>query len=119
MSGAAGGGWLSDIAAGAVSSGVNLPTFVALNAALLAVILCLILLLAFSLSSPGHAFLVPHVAVLIFLAIGLWGLMIWLIGVVGLTDVSSSDAAAAAGGDSDEGSDEGGGEAADGRRKQE
>lgn len=73
-----------DVATGAVSTGVNGATFLALNAVLLAAIFSLILLLAFSLTA--NPALVPHVLVLIFLAVGLWGLMIWLIGVVGVQE---------------------------------
>jgi predicted MFS family arabinose efflux permease len=80
--------FINDIAVGAVTQGTNLPTFILLNCCLLAVVFCLIFLLAFSLTA--NPALVPHVLVLIFLAIGLWGLMIWLIGVVGVVDSSSS-----------------------------
>lgn len=74
--------FITQIANGALEQGVNYPTFVVLNVALFAVLLSLIFLLAFALSSSPA--LVPHVLVLIFLAIGLWGLMIWLIGVTGI-----------------------------------
>lgn len=74
--------FITDVATGAISPGTNLATFIALNVVLLLVIFSLILLLAFSLTA--NPALVPHVLILIFLAIGLWGLMIWLIGVVGV-----------------------------------
>lgn len=74
--------FLSQIATGALEQGVNYPTFIALNAVLFAVLLSLICLLAFALSSSPA--LVPHVVVLIFLAVGLWGLMIWLVGMTGI-----------------------------------
>jgi hypothetical protein len=74
--------FISDVATGAITPGTNIATFVALNVVLLLVIFSLIVLLAFSLSA--NPALVPHVLVLIFLAIGLWVLMIWLIGVVGV-----------------------------------
>lgn len=86
--------FLNDIATGAVSQGTNLATFIALNVVLLLVIFSLIFLLAFSLTA--NPALVPHVLVLIFLAIGLWGLMIWLIGVVGVVKSTEQQAGAAA-----------------------
>jgi hypothetical protein len=74
--------FIADVATGALSPGTNIATFIALNVVLLLVIFSLIVLLAFSLTA--NPALVPHVLVLIFLAIGLWALMIWLIGVVGV-----------------------------------
>lgn len=99
--------FINDIAVGAITQGTNLPTFILLNVILLTVLFCLIFLLAFSLTA--NPALVPHVLVLIFLAVGLWGLMIWLIGVVGVVNSSSSSKggegpeqeAAAAAGDGD------------------
>lgn len=85
--------FFNDIATGAVSQGTNLATFIALNVVLLLVIFSLILLLAFSLTA--NPALVPHVLVLIFLAIGLWGLMIWLIGVVGVVKSTAAATVAA------------------------
>lgn len=76
--------FFSQIASGALESGVNFPTFVAINVALFAVILSLILLLAASLTS--NPALVPHVCALIFLAIGLWGLIIYVVNLTGLAD---------------------------------
>ena len=84
--------FLEDIAVGAVTPGTNTATFLALNVVLLLVIFSLILLLAFSLTA--NPALVPHVLVLIFLAIGLWGLMIWLIGVVGTVKPADQQAPA-------------------------
>jgi heme/copper-type cytochrome/quinol oxidase subunit 2 len=83
--------WLAQIAEGAVSNGVNFATFVALNVALLLVIICLIFLLGLTLASEAHAALTPHVVVFILLAIGLWALMIWLIGVVGITETVQAE----------------------------
>jgi hypothetical protein len=77
-------GFLEAVAVGALSSGVNLPTFLALNAALFCVVLALVALLA--LSSRARPELVPHVFVLLLLATGLWGLLIWLVTTVGLED---------------------------------
>jgi hypothetical protein len=71
-----------ELASGAVSPGVNTATFLAVNVVLLAALLSLIVLLAASLAS--NSALVPHVLVLIFLAVGLWGGMVWLFGVVGV-----------------------------------
>lgn len=85
--------FFNDIAAGALQPGTNLATFIAFNVALLLVIFSLIVLLAFSLTA--NPALVPHVLVLIFLAIGLWGLMIWMIGVVGVVPTEQQTAAAA------------------------
>lgn len=82
--------FFNDIATGAVSEGTNLSTFVALQVVLLLVIFSLILLLAFSFTA--NPALVPHVLVLIFLTIGLWGLMIWLIGVVGVVKPAAAAA---------------------------
>jgi len=82
--------FLGDIAVGAVSPGTNIATFIALNVVLLLVIISLIPLLAYSLTS--NVALLPHVLVLIFLAVGLWGLMIWLIGVVGVVKTEEQQA---------------------------
>jgi len=49
-----------------------------LQMVLLLVITSLIPLVAYSLTS--NVALLPHVLVLVFLAVALWGLMIWLIG---------------------------------------
>jgi hypothetical protein len=86
--------FFNDIAAGALQPGTNLATFIAFNVALLLVIFSLIVLLAFSLTA--NPALVPHVLVLIFLAIGLWGLMIWMIGVVGVVPAEQQQQTAAA-----------------------
>lgn len=85
--------FLNDIAVGALNPGTNLATFVALNVVLLLVIISLIPLLAYSLTS--NVALLPHVLVLIFLAVGLWGLMIWLIGVVGVVKTEQQQALSA------------------------
>lgn len=76
--------FFSQVASGALESGVNYSTFIAINVALFAVILSLILLLAASLTS--NPALVPHVCVLIFLAIGLWGLIVYVVNLTGLSD---------------------------------
>lgn len=81
--------FFTQVANGVFEQGVNYPTFIALNVALFAVLLSLIFLLAFALSSSPA--LVPHVLVLIFLATGLWGLMIWLIGVTGLAAADTAE----------------------------
>jgi hypothetical protein len=89
--------FINDVAAGALTVGVNFSTFVAVQFVLLLAIFSLIILLA--LSFTAYPFLVPHVVVLIFLAVGLWGLMIWLVGMTGLQEQAadnSSTAAAAA-----------------------
>jgi len=77
-------GFLEAVAVGALAGGVNAPTFLALNAALFCVVLALVALLA--LSSRARPELVPHVFVLLLLAAGLWGLVIWLVTTVGLED---------------------------------
>lgn len=78
--------FFSQIATGAVESGVNYPTFIAINVVLFAVILSLILFLAAAASSPAHNWLVVHIIVLILLAIGLWGALIYVLGLTGIVD---------------------------------
>jgi hypothetical protein len=78
--------FFTQIATGAVESGVNYPTFIAINVVLFAVILSLILFLAAAASSPAHHWLVVHVIVLIFLAIGLWGALIYVLGLTGIVE---------------------------------
>lgn len=76
--------WAEDLVYGAVTRGVNQPTFAALNLVLLLAVLSLALLLIASIySNPA---LVPHVAFLLFLAVGLWASIVWLVGNLGLTD---------------------------------
>lgn len=78
--------FFSQIATGAVESGVNYPTFIAVNVVLFAVILSLILFLAAAASSPAHNWLVVHIIVLIFLAICLWGALIYVLGLTGIVE---------------------------------
>jgi type VI protein secretion system component VasK len=78
--------FFGQIATGAVESGVNYPTFIAINVVLFAVILSLILFLAAAASSPAHNWLVVHIIVLIFLAIGLWGALIYVLGLTGIVE---------------------------------
>jgi hypothetical protein len=78
------GSWAEDVAFGAISKGVNQPTFVVLNICLLLAVLSLAFLLFASIAT--NPALVPHVAFLLFLAIGLWGAIVWFIGNIGLTD---------------------------------
>jgi type VI protein secretion system component VasK len=78
--------FFSQIATGAVESGVNYPTFIAINFVLFGVILSLILFLAAAASSPAHNWLVVHIIVLIFLAICLWGALIYVLGLTGIVE---------------------------------
>jgi hypothetical protein len=73
-----------DIAEGIFEKGVNKSTFVALNAALGAVVLALLLLLASAIASQPS--LVPHVIVLLLLACGLWASIAWFCTTVGFSD---------------------------------
>jgi hypothetical protein len=75
---------LEDVVTGALTSGVNVSTFVALNALLLGAVFSLAALLAVSLrSAPALA---PHAAALLVLALGLWALIGWyVVAVVGFT----------------------------------
>jgi hypothetical protein len=77
-------GALEEILVGALASGINQPTVVCLNVALLSVVLSLgFLLFSTWNTNPG---LWPHVAFLLFLACGLWILMNWFILNVGTVD---------------------------------
>ena len=69
---------------GALSAGVNLPTFAAVNAALFALVVALVALLA--LSHRSRPELVPHLLALVALTTGLWSLLVWLVTTVGLAD---------------------------------
>jgi hypothetical protein len=77
-------GFAEDVVFGAVSKGVNQPTFVVLNVCLFLAVLSLALLLLASISS--NPALTPHVAFLLFLAIGLWAAIVWFVSNIGLTD---------------------------------
>lgn len=78
--------WLLDIAYGAISSGVNLPTHVAVNVILGLAFLSLLTLLAASVAT--QPWLVPHVIVLLLLAAGLWASINWFIAQTGIVDAS-------------------------------
>jgi hypothetical protein len=95
--------WLEDVVLGAISHGVNLPTAVVLNIVLALAVGSLLILLLVSFYS--HPALVPHVIVLLVLAVGLWVSINWFISNVGLVAGTSltdeqtapaSDAATAA-----------------------
>lgn len=77
--------FLEAVAVGALAAGVNLPTFLALNAALFAVVLTLCATLALA-HGGGRPELVPHLLALLALAAGLWALLVWLVTTVGLAD---------------------------------
>lgn len=77
--------FLEAVAVGALSAGVNLPTFLALNAALFGVVLTLCATLALA-HGGGRPELVPHLLALLALAAGLWALLVWLVTTVGLAD---------------------------------
>ncbi|BDA42168.1 hypothetical protein COCOBI_03-0530 [Coccomyxa sp. Obi] len=75
---------LEDVLYGALTSGVNKPTVLLLNLALIGCILSLGALLALSIN--GAPALVPHVAFLLFLAIGLFFLINWFLTQIGTVD---------------------------------
>lgn len=75
--------WLKDIAIGALSSGVNNATVVLLNASLLGCVGCLVFLLVGAVQS--QSWLVPHLAFLLTLAIGLWLSVNWFVVQLGTT----------------------------------
>ncbi|CAK0761839.1 hypothetical protein CVIRNUC_002899 [Coccomyxa viridis] len=75
---------IEDILYGALTNGVNKPTVLALNAALIGCILSLAALLVLSIN--GVPSLVPHVGFLLFLAIGLLFLINWFISQVGTVE---------------------------------
>jgi hypothetical protein len=72
------------LAVGALSAGVNLPTFLAVNAALFFLVATLVALLA--LSHRSRPELVPHLLALVALTTGLWSLLVWLVTTVGFAD---------------------------------
>lgn len=76
--------WYEDIVLGALGSGVNHPTLVFLNVVMALAVASLLLLLA--VSTVSHPPLLPHVVVLLLLAIGLWASINWFISNVGLVD---------------------------------
>jgi hypothetical protein len=75
---------LNDIAIGALAKGVNKNTLLALNTILAAAILSLLALLLVSIAS--YSFLVPHVCVLLVLAVLLTASINWFILSIGLVD---------------------------------
>ncbi|KAK9826485.1 hypothetical protein WJX81_004036 [Elliptochloris bilobata] len=76
--------WLEDVFVGALAPGVNAPTVLLLNAALVGCIASLGTLLVLALQ--GAPALVPHVAFLLALAAGLLLLINWFLGQVGTVD---------------------------------
>lgn len=76
--------WYEDVVLGALGSGVNHPTLVFLNVVMALAVASLLLLLA--VSTVSHPPLLPHVVVLLLLAIGLWASINWFISNVGLVD---------------------------------
>jgi hypothetical protein len=81
-----GGMWATDILFGAITSGVNLPTHIAVNVILGLAFSSLLALLAASVATKP--WLVPHVLVLLVLAAGLWISINWFISQTGLVDSS-------------------------------
>jgi hypothetical protein len=83
---------LYQIALGAISSGVNQPTFLALNI----VVLLLWLMLAYSLfvtaTSMEYGWLAPHCAAMLGVCSCLAGLLNWVIATVGLTSAAEQEA---------------------------
>ncbi|CAL8468145.1 g7684 [Coccomyxa elongata] len=77
---------VEDVLYGALTSGVNKPTVLLLNVALIGCIFSLGALLALSIN--GAPALVPHVAFLLFLAIGLFFLINWFLTQVGTVDTA-------------------------------
>lgn len=76
---------LEDVLTGAVTNGVNLSTFIVLNALLLVAVLSLASLLVLSLSGAPAA--APHCGALLLLALGLWASIDWyVICVIGFAD---------------------------------
>jgi hypothetical protein len=78
--------WATDILFGAITSGVNLPTHIAVNVILGLAFSSLLALLAASVATKP--WLVPHVLVLLVLAAGLWISINWFISQTGLVDSS-------------------------------
>lgn len=76
--------WLNDIFVGALSSGVNANTLVLLNTVLGLTFGCIFFLLWTAVSK--NPALLPHVAVLIVLAIGLTASINWFVYNIGLVD---------------------------------
>ena len=89
-----------DVALGAVTEGVNQTTFLVLNVVLFLVVLSLFALLFLCISASPS--LVPHIAVLLLIAICLWVSIFWLISSVGLVELEDGEE------ESSDGADEGG-----------
>jgi hypothetical protein len=81
--------WVEDVALGALNEGVNQTTFLVLNVILFLAVLSLFALLFLCISASPS--LVPHIAILLFIAICLWVSIFWLISSVGLVDVEDED----------------------------
>mmetsp|Transcript_18002 Transcript_18002/g.54186 ORF Transcript_18002/g.54186 Transcript_18002/m.54186 type:complete len:123 (+) Transcript_18002:78-446(+) len=69
--------WLADVAYGALTPGINVPTVAVLNVALLGCIGCLLFLLIGAVSSSS--WLIPHAAFLLLLAVGLLISINWFV----------------------------------------
>lgn len=69
--------WLTDVAYGALTPGINAPTVAVLNVALVGCIGCLTYLLVNAVVISS--WLVPHAAFLLVLAIGLWISVNWFV----------------------------------------
>lgn len=76
--------WFSDVLVGALTSGVNKPTYVLLNIISAATFASVLLWLVLSIhSNPA---LVPHLAFMLFLAGGLWISTNFFVNNIGLVD---------------------------------
>lgn len=78
------GNIVEDILYGALGRGVNKPTLALLNVLMAATVGTLLILLGLSVANNPP--LVPHVCVLLVLAIALWVLINWFISNLGLAD---------------------------------
>lgn len=87
-------GFFDDIADGIFQKGVNRSTFIALNGAFGAFVLALFLLGVAA--SASHPALVPHVAVMVLLTLGLWASIAWFCTTIGFQDSRQQQPAPAA-----------------------
>jgi hypothetical protein len=83
---------LYQIALGAISSGVNQPTFLALNMVVLLLWLMLAYCLFVTATSMEYGWLAPHCAAMLGVCSCLAGLLNWVIATVGLTSAEEQEA---------------------------
>jgi len=83
---------MSDLLVGALTRGVNAPTFLALNGVLLCLWSVIAYMFYIGLSRPAYAWLAPHAGLMLALCTLLWTVVVWFITQTGLTPTAQQQA---------------------------